>query len=146
MKFSSLFLIAFVALSVNSMQLLQADVGVVPITVDLCPESTGANLTNFQGTLNAIPKKATPLDLTITGTAIADITLTKVTLTASSMGVQLYTNDIPFDQTVSAGNDMNWKYSYPIPSFFPDGSYVIALSFKNGDDLVECGQTTVDFN
>ena len=122
--------------------------GAVPMEVDYCEGSPMSNMTGWQGSLDESPLKGKPLDMHLTSTAIADLTMTKVTLSAWSMGVNLHEHDITqgVQATAAAGDTVSFNYSYPIPTFFPAGDYEIHLSFMNGSDMVECGKFNLHFD
>jgi hypothetical protein len=147
MKLAQICILLTVLTVSNQFMLKNKMLGSVPTDITACPESAGQNIQNFQATFNAKPKKASNLVIALDGTALDDLAITKVKLVCySADGSQLYSNNIPYANTIAAGGNVHWDYTYYLPGIIPDGTYKLEASFYQDDATVlGCGQFHMSF-
>jgi hypothetical protein len=147
MKVAQICILLTVLAVSNQFMLKSKMLGSVPTDITVCPESAGQNIQNFQATFDAKPKKASNLVIAMDGTAVADLVMKQVKLVCySADGTQLYSNNIPYANTVAAGANVHWDYTYYLPGIIPDGTYTLEANFYQDDaTVVGCAQFHMSF-
>ena len=149
-------LLAIVNISLQLTLLKEASVGVVPIEINLCPDSIGDKIQFTGGTINQPPTKGVhmSLDLVIfffiktkkTGVALVDIALGNMRLTVLSEGVQIFQSDSADTDKFSSGDNFTYSFQYTPPGFMPSGTFTLQMDFQDATkEHVECGQFDVTF-
>jgi len=143
----ALFLVASQAsASISLNRILSKNVGNVPLEINVCADSPGQNLQNFQAFTDGPPVKGFSMGLHLDATAIADISTKTARVICLLDGTTLYSSDNDFTKTLAAGDNLHWDFSYYLPSIIPNGTYTLRIEFVSLDKVVEgCGEFPLTF-
>lgn len=148
-------LLAVAQCDTTRMMMMNLNLSSVPQKLINCA-GDGAPYTSIQFddnvTLISPPKKGANLGIEATGTALTDVTIDHVNLTAFSKNADgsftsLQVIPIKDGQVIAAGGPLDWKFGYYAPGFIPTGDYKIQFEFFAPDaTTLDCNYVLVRFD